>query len=286
MFFQPVNLNDDAYEFRTTQTCIFPKHWHADIEILYCMRGSFSVSVGNEQYVLKTNDIIFIGSGEVHDLCDPIDETKAAVVRLGSLFCGKNVFNEMLKRRVETPIIENDPDVNAEMQNIIALHTNKKTYIDELEIQGRLYVLLTLLLRKIKMTKHISEDHQARLKMMMKIQKALDIVAAQYNEKISLDDVAYASGYERGSFCRIFKNATGCTFHKYLNDYRIKKAMIMLEDNHYSMAEIAEQIGFSQQKKFSKIFKESVGVTPTQYRKMYLTGNVDTFTDSEKILMK
>ncbi len=272
MFFQPVHLNDDAYELRITQSCIFPKHWHADIEILYCMRGSFSVSVGKDEYTLKEHDIILIGSSEVHEIYNPTCEAKAAVIRMGSLFCGKNGFNEMVKNRFETPIIENDTEIKAEMDHIISLYINKKTYIDELEIHGKIYALLTLLLKKIKITKHISEDHQARLKMMMRIQKALDIVAAQYNEKISLDDVAYASGYEKGSFCRMFKNATGCTFHKYLNDYRIKKAMMLLEDNHYNMAEIAEQIGFSQQKKFSKLFKESVGVTPTQYRKAHLTG--------------
>ena len=233
MFFQPVHLNDDAYELRLTHSCKFPKHWHADIEILYCMNGRF----------------IFVGSSEVHELSNQVGEVKAAVIRLGSLFCGKNGFAEIVKHHFETPMIENDAEISAEMNRIISIYMNKKTYIDELEIHGRVYILLTLLLKKMKTTRHISEDHQARLKMMMRIQKALDIVAAKYNEKISLDDVAYVSGYEKGSFCRMFKNATGCTFHKYLNDYRIKKAMVLLEDNHYNMAEIAEQIGFSQQKK-------------------------------------
>ena len=45
MLFQPVLLNDEAYELRVIQMHDFPKHWHADIEILYCIKGNFSVGV-------------------------------------------------------------------------------------------------------------------------------------------------------------------------------------------------------------------------------------------------
>ncbi len=172
----------------------------------------------------------------------------------------------MVQNRFEVPVLKNDPDVISEIEQIILLQSRKKSYKSDIALRGHLYLLLSILLEKLPTTTQISENHQKRCAITMRIQKALDLVATRYNEEIPLEEAATVSGYVKSAFCRMFKNATGCTFHKYLNDYRVKKALVLLDDNHHSIAEISTMVGFTQQKNFSRIFKDTTGMTPTEYR--------------------
>ena len=67
-------------------------------------------------------------------------------------------------------------------------------------------------------------------------------------------------------FSKLFKEETGENFIEYLTKLRIQKAKELLVDKEKSMKEICGQVGYSDPNYFSRIFKKSVGVTPTEYR--------------------
>ncbi len=266
MFFQPILLNDETFDIRIARMGNFSLHWHSDLEIIYCLEGTFNIYVAEKKYNVMKNDIVLVGSCEPHQISDCAADSTVVIIRLGSLFCGSENFKKMIHHRFEIPILKNDPDVISEIGRIVDLQLHKKTYKSDIALRGRLYSLLSILLEKLPTTSQISENHQKRRAIAMRIQRALDLVATRYNEEISLDEAADVSGYVKSAFCRIFKNATGSTFHKYLNDYRVKKALMLLDDNHHSIAEISTMVGFSQQKNFSRIFKSAMGISPSKYR--------------------
>ena len=57
------------------------------------------------------------------------------------------------------------------------------------------------------------------------------------------------------------------TFMAYLNEYRIGKVQQLLAQRNKNMTEIAEAAGFASIKTFNRVFKESTGLSPTQYQK-------------------
>ncbi len=269
MFFQPTLLNDDTFDIRMYKMNDFPLHWHSDLEILCCREGSFSMWVRKTKYTSYKDDIILIGSCEPHQVCECSLDAKAVTIRVGSLFCGSAAFREIVKNRFEKPLLEKDIDAINEVEQIVSRLSHEKSYKAGIELRGHLCLLLAILLEKLPTTTQMSDNYQKRLAVTMRIQKALDLVAMRYNEDVALADVAAVSGYEKSAFCRMFRNATGSTFHRYLNEYRIKKAVVLLDDNHYSISEISNMVGFSQQKNFSRIFKDITGVTPSEYRKKH-----------------
>ncbi len=270
MIFQPTILNDETFAVHVNYMTPFPMHWHSDIEIMYCLNGSFGVRMRKSEYIIREGDLIFVGSCEPHEIFDSTPTATVLLISVGSLFCGSENFKKIVKNRFENSVLKQDEQVKAEISSLMLLIKGTHDVKCALELRGRLYMFITQLLGKIKSTSQLSENHQKRLMTIMKIQKALDLVSTRYNEDITLDDVAAVSGYEKSAFCRMFKNATNYTFHKYLNDYRIKKATILLEENNCSIADVAFQVGFVQQKNFCRLFKESMGITPTEYRKMHV----------------
>ena len=90
-----------------------------------------------------------------------------------------------------------------------------------------------------------------------------------YNRDIRLEDVADYVYLNANYISELFKKETGINFSKYLVQKRIETAKTFLLDTRYRINEVAAQVGYTDTKYFSRLFKEYVGVTPAQYRKMF-----------------
>lgn len=66
---------------------------------------------------------------------------------------------------------------------------------------------------------------------------------------------------------QLFKKELGCGYHAYLNQVRVEKAKKYLRQTNEPISVVAELVGFSDYRIFTKIFKGIVGVTPSQFRK-------------------
>lgn len=65
-----------------------------------------------------------------------------------------------------------------------------------------------------------------------------------------------------------FKTVYGDTIGAYIQSYRIQKAMWLLLETDQSIVEIAGQVGYQNASKFSEVFRQFAGATPTEYRKI------------------
>ena len=77
------------------------------------------------------------------------------------------------------------------------------------------------------------------------------------------------SGYEKTRFCQLFKRAVGVSFHKYLNDRRIEAAKELLSGSELPIQTIAEKTGLPEPKTFSRVFRASENMTPSEYRQLH-----------------
>jgi len=101
--------------------------------------------------------------------------------------------------------------------------------------------------------------------------KALDYIAANYTEPISLNDIAAASGLSTFRIAHLLKEATGKTALQNIHYLRIQEARRLLETSDMSCTDIAYETGFGDQSYFIKKFKKWMGITPAKYRKSFRT---------------
>lgn len=100
-----------------------------------------------------------------------------------------------------------------------------------------------------------------------KLRRAIDYIQAHLSENISLEAMATEIGMSRFYFCRLFKQSTGVTPYQYLIKCRIERAKVLLRQKKLSLADIALEVGFSNQSHFTKHFKRLMKATPKQFSK-------------------
>jgi AraC-like DNA-binding protein/ligand-binding sensor protein len=98
------------------------------------------------------------------------------------------------------------------------------------------------------------------------LRKAERYIYEHYSRKISLKEIATASGLSAPYFSTIFKEEMGENLSTYLNRLRVEKACRLLVESSLTLSEIAGSCGFEDQSWFSKIFKNFTGISPGKYR--------------------
>ncbi len=94
------------------------------------------------------------------------------------------------------------------------------------------------------------------------------------DEDISLSLLSEEFHLSAQYISQLFKSEIGVNFLAYLTNIRMERAKKLLLSTALSIAEISEQLGFGDYRVFTKVFKKTEGVTPSQYRRDFLEVSV------------
>lgn len=117
-------------------------------------------------------------------------------------------------------------------------------------------------------TNFLKESFQFSPEVMDGILTAKQIINSEYSNRIHSDDIARRVNMSRSYFSQCFSKIIGISFSDYLRNCRIEKSQEYLADTTYSVQTIAEKIGYIDEKYFSRIFKKTTGILPSEYRKI------------------
>lgn len=87
---------------------------------------------------------------------------------------------------------------------------------------------------------------------------------------LSLSSVAEAVHLARTYMAAVFKKETGYTVGEYIMNIRMNHAKELLSQSNKQIQEVAEAVGFTEAKYFTKAFKKIVGMLPSEFRKVGL----------------
>jgi len=104
------------------------------------------------------------------------------------------------------------------------------------------------------------------------VRRALRYVEENYRRDLPQEEVARSVGLSPSYFSSCFKKETGKSFVEYVTEYRLEKARELLTTSNLRTLDVACSVGFRDPKYFARIFKKSVGVTPSRYRKYAVDG--------------
>lgn len=206
--------------------------------------------------------------------------TAETEVQLWSAFDSRNIkqLNEITKKAFDgTDDYSNCMYISINLLHFLhtALEKNNLTVEEIYGNNVNLYRWITLTTNKEILVNTISkwykqaieyiQEHPEKINdIEIKIEKYIE---ENYNKEISTTTMAEEFGVSPQYFSKYFKSQIGSNFLETVNRYRIKKALDMVRDSEYSMAEIASMTGFNNYKSFARNFKKYTGKIPSEYSK-------------------
>jgi transcriptional regulator GlxA family with amidase domain len=101
------------------------------------------------------------------------------------------------------------------------------------------------------------------------VKKAQEFIESNFQEKITVDQLATKFGIGRRNLERRFKEATANTIVEYIQRVKIEAAKASLESSRENVNEVMYKVGYSDNKAFRTVFKKITGLSPINYRQKY-----------------
>ncbi len=231
---------------------------HENIEILYVTGGSGTVLNGNNLYEVKEGNIIIINSNHPHTV------NSARSVYYDCLIINKNYLLENgidTVREFFSAFIEKDAKI---AEYFLKLNELSVSTSQQCALKSKAYSLLIMA--------HISENYSAKSENNSQpeneISSAFSFIMQNLTRKISLDEIAAQTGYDKYYFVRKFKELTEKTPVEFINDQRCNYAKILLSNTENTVSDIASAVGIENPAYFAKVFAKVTGVTPSKFRQI------------------
>ena len=238
-----------------------PLHWHRSIEILITFEGRLGLNVGSDNFDFTEDDWLIVNSSELHS---------SRYIHLSDHFKGISLL-------ISHPFVEywlgkelfffnpHIPEVTAKLKAIA-----KQVYdYDENSPYYSLVLMkhvcdLLLLLGENCVRQNISYQIPF-YKEQAKATEFLEYIEMNYQEKLTLNEIAKQFKYSPGYFSRFFKEIVGVNYYSYLNFVRVNHATEQLLENHATLTDCALNNGFPNTKSFITMFKKQYGCTPGKF---------------------
>lgn len=152
-------------------------------------------------------------------------------------------------------------DIREQMMNemLYIIHHAKET---PFHLIGHLYLFLDYLTRSAKITIPVQSSKMSDYY----IKEAINYIEQNFQNNITIEDIAAVCGINRSYFGKIFRNSVGRSPQEFLMSYRMVKATELLKLTSLSIAEIGSAVGYENQLHFSRAFKTVYGISPREWR--------------------
>ena len=158
-------------------------------------------------------------------------------------------------------VIRPDNPRHIQQQILQLLEQMRRTgQVDEVGISRSLYDLMCSLLY----SNRLEETNDPQIAAMQRY------LAEHLNEEVSAADLAKQFHLSISQLNRRFRESTGQSPHEYLVNLRISHSKTLLRESRRSIADIAGEVGYAYDTSFAAVFRSKVGVSPRQYRNMFI----------------
>ncbi len=247
-------------------------HWHKDLELGLALEGGMDYFIEGEYARIEPGQAIFINSKRLHYNYSKAQENCKYLV----LTIHPAIFEMQLR-----PVKEYAQDKFSDTaQDYLLLDGREPWHQKVLELMVQIHEALIdpkpnfflatsyahgvcgMIANEID-TAIPSQEHSLNWLMAWKM---TGFIHQNYENKISLPEMAAAGGVCRSKCFELFEKYVGKTPNAYLTDYRIQKSCELLSSTSSTISEIALRCGFQSASYFTKVFREARGITPKEYR--------------------
>lgn len=252
-------------------------HWQDTMEIIYIKKGKGLAQVDLSVFEVHEGDIILAPPGHLHGL-EHIPGNRMEyeniifdLTFLGSDaidLCSQNYLLPLKQNRLSFPQCITSGHMHygsmAACLDDADMLCDEKPAGYELGVKADMLRLFSLIFRFTDTDTKINESNSPQN--IDRLKTVLQYMEENYQHPISVEDAAHTCSYSSSHFMRWFRQMTGTSFVKYLNRFRLNKALEELKNTDLTILEISQRSGFDNLSNFNRLFKKQFHKTPRELR--------------------
>ena len=247
------------------------------VEINYCKRGVFECTMSKEKTLFlregeiaaninriqRIESIFTKGYYEGIELLIDIEELENNIPQMFS-----KIIDNI--KELKSILVNNDMGIILKpikemihiFDELYYINPDKNKLYVQLKVLELLLVFTTIPINNKNKQKRYIEKEQVD-----KIKKIHDELISNLDKKITIEMLSKKYNIGKTNLKIYFKEIYGEPVYTFLKDYKIHRALHLLEETDKNINEIAGIVGYDNSSKFAKVFKEKMGCSPTEYRK-------------------
>ena len=249
-------------------------HWHKSMELVYVKKGAGQVQAGMRWMDAAAGDIFILPPGMLHALRGvPGSAMEYENIIFDPEFLGSGAA-DICAQRYLVPLAAGRLPLPVCLRAEEAVYPAAAACLKEaedlcgqrgtgFELGVKDAMLRFLFLMTQAQAEPLPEEHRDT----ERLKEVLQRVEREFNQSLTVADMAQGCGCSASHFMRWFKQMTGSSFISYLNERRLAAAAERLRQSEDSILSIAEAVGFETLSNFNQQFKKRYGVTPRDYRR-------------------
>lgn len=242
-------------------------HSHEFVELVYVLSGKGENCIGEEHIEVSEGDVFIIADKTLSHSIVPLGNPDE--FRIINVIFPFETYNINYSAFVSGNVYPHDllPDAKSLFLSIKNEYDLKKPLYEEI-MKSYTHVILYKLLRICSSKNRKTDKLNLRQKKDADyIKIAVEYICDNYDKQINVDDIASACGLCKAYLQRLFRKECDTSIKEYLIKYRIEQSCKYLLNTDFSVAAVAQTVGFNDLKYFYLKFKEIVGMTPINYKK-------------------
>jgi AraC-like DNA-binding protein len=257
-------------------------HMHDQYEVYYLLKGQRSYFIKDRVYLVEQGDLVFVPKYVLHrtQFAGTLQHQRI-VLNFTDSFLERSWIKGS-KLDLLKPFQGDNPTLRLKEEDrkyteslffrAIAEMKNKSDGY-EICVKAISVELLVHLARCID--KYVEVVAPVDSPLHRKIAEISNYIETHYAEPLTLTHLSQSFYLSPYYLSRVFKEISGFSFIEYLNHNRIKEAQRLLRESNWKVLRIAESVGYDSIAYFGRVFKETVHMSPLQYRRMHSGEGID-----------
>ena len=262
-----------------------PWHWHNAVELFYMESGELKYNTPHKNLTFPAGSAGMVNANVLHrtefqrrpEACVQllhIFDPQLLAGNRGSLMDQKYISPITAASQIELIALSPDEPAQASVIEMIrsAFSLSEEEVGYEFKVREalsriwiELFQMCAPLLDKTSPTADMATD---------KLKEMMAYIHEHYAEKIAVPKLAEAAFLSERECYRVFQNHLHTTPADYIRSYRIQIACRLLSESRMPITEVGAACGMGNPSYFGKIFRESTGYTPLQYRRKWQNKNI------------
>lgn len=261
------------------------EHYHRDIELLFVIRGNIKIGLGDEGEYLSEGRFFILNSMQKHTI-QTLEESNVmriyieyALVR--DIIGEDKFFFENHYKFEDASYIAVKSAINDLLYYYVETNSSKVDFAYLSYCYNILDKLTSFLSQDNPSLNHIEKNNN-------RVREISNYVELNYSQPISLQSLADYLFLSPTYLSKYFKKEFGLNFKQYITNYRLEKAYQEIIYTKKSLANIAFEVGFPNKQSFLKVFEETYGKNPKEYRneRTSIEQGLETFSDKDKEIIE